>query len=45
MAEKTVKNHVSALLRKLSVERRTQLVLVSERRRHGVPRWEPAAPA
>ena len=42
MAEKTVKNHVSALLRKLHVQRRTQLVLVSERRRHGAPWREPA---
>jgi two-component system response regulator DevR len=34
LAEKTVKNHVSSLLRKLGVQRRTQLVLLVERAEH-----------
>ena len=35
LAEKTVKNHVSALLRKLHLQRRTQAAVLAERTRHG----------
>ena len=35
LAEKTVKNHVSALLRKLGMQRRTQAAVLVERTRHG----------
>ena len=35
LAEKTVKNHVSSLLRKLHLQRRTQAAVLAERTRHG----------
>jgi two-component system response regulator DevR len=35
LAEKTVKNHVSSLLRKLHLQRRTQAAVLAERSRHG----------
>ena len=37
LAEKTVKNHVSSLLRKLHLQRRTQAAVLAERTRHGDP--------
>lgn len=43
LAEKTVKNHVSSLLRKLHLQRRTQAAVLAERIRH-VPAPQPLIP-
>jgi two-component system response regulator DevR len=44
LAEKTVKNYVSALFAKLGLERRTQAAVYAERVRHGDDHSDSARP-